>query len=53
MSAEAAQAVLGATGVAWFAIGVGLIKWTKDARGWGVIMLAAGAFLMAVVGAYK
>lgn len=48
-----AQAVIGATGVAWFAIGVGLIRWTKDAKGWGVIMLAAGSLLVAVGGTFK
>ncbi len=50
MTPEAAQAALGATGVAWLLIGVALIRWTKNAHGWGVLMLAAGSAFLVMSG---
>lgn len=50
MTADEAAKMLGACGAGWFLIGVGLIKYTKDAKGWGVLLLALGVVFMAAAG---
>lgn len=50
MSAAEVAAFIGACGAGWFLLGVGLIRWTKDAKGWGVLMLFVGVAFMAAAG---
>lgn len=50
MTPDTAANVLAVCGMGWFGIGVGLIKWTKDAKGWGVLLLALGVVFMAAAG---
>jgi hypothetical protein len=53
MTPEGAANTLAVCGLGWLALGVGLIKYTKDARGWGVLLLALGVVFMAAAGNLK